>query len=148
MSEIKVQRYSFAALILCTLISFTSTPLSIASLPNCSKIYSGVMKPVEKGVRAVAAKYYEVKKLAPITMSKNREQVVDIKLWSVGWHDCLNTGVGNGGYRGAVPETALSAVEVDVMHKPYRGNPMSSNFLVIAKMRIKGWVVVAENTSP
>jgi len=105
------------------------------------------MKLVEKETRAVAAKYYEVKKLAPITISKNRRQVVDIKLLSVGWYERLNPGVDNGGYRGAVPKTALSAVEVNVIHKPYRGNPVSSNFLVIAKMRMKGWITVAENAS-
>lgn len=106
------------------------------------------MKPVEKDVRAAVVKYYAIKKLGPITIYKNREQVVDVKLWTAGWHECLNPGVGNGGYAGAVPKTALSAVEVYVFHEPYPGNPVASNFLTVAKMRAKGWMVVAENTSP
>lgn len=147
MGEPKVQRASMFALILCLSMSVTSAPLSAATLPNCSKPYGGIYKPVEKAVRAAAAKYYATKKLGPITISQNREQVIDVKLWSAGWHECLNPGVGNGGYKGAVPKGALSAVEVYVFHKPYP-NPVASNFLVVAKMRVKGWIVFAENTSP
>ena len=147
MGEIKVQRTSLTALILCILIGFTSAPLSAASLPNCSSLWGGKYRPVEKEARAAAVKYYAFKKLGPITIFKNREQVIDVKLWTVGVHECLNPGVGNGGYRGAVPKTALSAVEVYAFHKPYP-NPVAWNFLVLAKMRTKGWVVVAENKSP
>lgn len=129
-------------------MDFTLTPLFAATLPNCSILWGGKYKPVEKGVRVAAVKYYATKKLGPITIAKNREQVIDVKLWSVGVHSCLNPGVGNGGYVGAVPKAALSAVEVYVFHKPYPVNPVASNFLVVAKMRAKGWMVVAENTSP
>lgn len=148
MGEIKVQRSLLAALILWILIGFSSAPLSAASLPNCSSLWGGKYRPVEKEVRAAAAKYYATKKLGPITIYKNREQVIDVKLWTLGWHECLNPGVSNGGYQGAVPKTALAAVEVYVLHKPYLGNSVASNFLVVAKMRTKGWMVVAENTSP
>lgn len=113
-------------------------------IPN----WGGKYRPVEKEVRAAAVKYYATKKLGPITIYKNREQVIDVKLWTLGWHECLNPGVSNGGYQGAVPKTALAAVEVYVLHKPYLGNSVASNFLVVAKMRTKGWMVVAENTSP
>ncbi len=128
-------------------LSFASAPVFASSLPNCSKLHAGIYEPVEKAVRAAAAKYYAIEKLGPITISQNREQVVDRKLWSAGWHECLNPGVINGGYKGAVPKGALSAVEVYVFHKPYP-IPVASNFLVVAKMPVKGWIVVAENTSP
>jgi hypothetical protein len=105
------------------------------------------MKPVEKAVRAAVVKYYAIKKLGPITIYKNREQVVEVKLWTVGVHWCLNAPGSKGAYVGAVPKAALSAVEVYVFHKPYP-NPVAQNFLMLAKMRVKGWIVVAENTSP
>lgn len=148
MGKIKAQRASLVAFFLCISMTFTSASVFASSLPNCSILWSGKYKPVEKEVRAAAVKYYAIKKLGPITIALNREQVINVKLWSVGWHECLNPGVGNGGYRGAVPKTALFAVEVYVLHKPYPGNPVTSNFLVLAKMRVKGWIVVAENTSP
>jgi hypothetical protein len=147
MGTTRVQRASLVAFILCMSIGFTSTPLSAAPLPNCSRSFSGIMKPVEKAVRAAVVKYYAIKKLGPITIYKNREQVVEVKLWTVGVHWCLNAPGSKGSYVGAVPKAALSAVEVYVFHKPYP-NPVASNFLVLAKMQVKGWIVVAENTSP
>jgi hypothetical protein len=147
MGKTKVQRASLVAFILCLSIGFTSTPLSAAPLPNCSGRFSGIMKPVDKGVRAAVVKYYAIKKLGPITIYKNREQVVKVKLWTVGVHSCLNAPGSTGAYVGAVPTAALSAVEVYVFHKPYP-NPVAQSFLVLAKMRVKGWIVVAENTSP
>ncbi len=148
MGNSKVQRISLVALTLCISIGFASAPIFATVLPNCSIIWSGKYKPVEKNVRAAAMKYYATKKLGPITISLNREQVVDVNLWSVGVHRCLNPGAGNGAYTGAVPKSALAAVKIYVSHKPYPGNPVASNFLVLAKMPVKRWIVVAENTSP
>ena len=147
MGTTRVQRALLVAFILCMTIGFSSTPLSAAPLPNCSRSFSGIMKPVEKAVRAAVVKYYAIKKLGPITIYKNREQVVEVKLWTVGVHWCLNAPGSKGSYVGAVPKAALSAVEVYVFHKPYP-NPVASNFLMLAKMRVKGWIVVSENTSP
>ncbi len=148
MGATKVRHASLVAFTLCVAVGFTSTPTFAATLPNCSKLFGGKYRPVEKEVRTAAAKYYSTKKLGPTTIALNREQVMDVKLWSVGVHECLNPGAGNGGYVGAVPKGALSAVEVYALHKPYPEMPEASNFLVIAKTRSKGWVVVAENTSP
>ena len=105
------------------------------------------MKPVEKAVRAAAVKYYANKKLGPITIYRNQEQVKEVKLVTVGVHWCLNAPGSKGAYVGAVPKAALSVVEVYVFHKPYP-NPVRSNFLMVAKMPLKGWIVVAENSSP
>lgn len=148
MGETKVQRLSLVALLFCMSLALNSTPLFAATLPNCSKIFGGKYRPVEKDVRAAAVKYYAIKKLGPIKIALNREQVKDVKLWTVGVHWCLNAPGSKGAYVGAVPKAALSAVEVYVLHKPYPGNPVAENFLVVAKMKVKGWVVVAENTSP
>lgn len=76
------------------------------------------MKPLEKAVRAAALKYYATKKLGLIAIYKNQEQLVDVKLWSVGVHSCLNSPGGRGGYVGAVPRADLSDVEIYVFHKP------------------------------
>ena len=148
MRRAKCQRASLVALILSMSIGFSSPPLLAASLPNCSRSFGGIMKPVEKAVHAAVVKYYAIKKLGPITILKNREQVKEVKLWTVAVHWCLNAPRSKGEYVGAVPKAALSAVEVYVNHKPYSGTPVAANVLMLAKMRTKGWIVVAENTSP
>ena len=106
------------------------------------------MKPVNKEVRAAVVKYYALKELGPITIYKNREQIKEVKLWTVGVHWCLNAPGSKGAYVGAVPKAVPSAVEVFVGNKPYSGNPVTQNFLMVAKVKLKGWVVVGENTSP
>lgn len=148
MGETKVQRASLVAFILCISMGFASTPSFAATLPNCSRSFGGIMKPVEKAVRVAVVKYYTAKKLAPVYIYLNREQVKEVKLWTVGVHSCLNAPGSKGAYVGAVPKTALAAVEVYVHHKPYQDMPVATNFLVVAKTPTKGWVVVAENSSP
>ena len=147
MSEAKVKRTLLAASILSMSFGFASTPVSASSLPTCASSYGGIMKPVETGVRAAVVKYYAIKKLGPTTIFKNREQVKVVKLWTVGIHWCLNTPGSKGSYVGAVPKTALFAVEVYALHKP-RPDSVASNFLMVAKMPTTGWKVVSEGTGP
>ncbi len=130
------------------ILSLASVPVSAATLPSCSKIYSGIYKPIEKEVRAAVVKFYTAKKLAPVTIYKNREQIITVKLWTVGVHYCLNPGGGKGGYVGALPKTATSAVQVYAKHKPYPGTAAPSHFLMLAKTKTKGWTVYSEGTGP
>lgn len=148
MTREKVQHFLAIPLTLFFILSFVSAPVSATTLPSCSKIYSGIYKPVEKEVQAAVVKFYTAKKLAPVTIYKNREQVISVKLWTPGVHWCLNPGGGKSGYVGAVPKTAIAAVQVYAKHKPYPGTMAPSHFLVLAKTKAKGWVVYSEGTGP
>jgi hypothetical protein len=121
-------------------------------LPDCSKVqlgpFIGPFNPLEREVAAAALKFYQAKKLSPIKIYKNQEQVMDVKLWTIGIHPCLNPGASSGAYVGAVPKNAKSVVKIYVYHKPYPAVPNSWHFLMLAKLPTKGWVVVSESTGP
>ena len=104
--------------------------------------------PLEREVRTATLKFYQAKKLSLIEIYKNQEQVMDVKLWTVGIHPCLNPGGPSGAYVGAVPKNAKSAVQIYVYHKPYPVVENSWHFLMLAKLPTKGWVVVSESTGP
>ena len=135
-------------LLLIVSVGFLFVPESSPSLPDCSKVFLGPLKPLERDVATAALKYYQAKKLSPIKIYKNQEKVVVVKLWTVGVHRCLNPGGPSGAYVGAVPKNAKSAVQIYVYHKPYVEVPNNSHFLTVAKLPRKGWVVVSETTSP
>ena len=137
-----------ASLLLIVSVGYLLVPESSPSLPDCSKVYIGPFNPVEKEVHTAALKYYQAKKLSPIKIYGNREQVMDVNLWTVGIHPCSSGGASSGAYVGAVPKNAMSAVQIYVSHKPYTAVPNSSHFLMLAKVPTKGWVVVSEGTGP
>ena len=126
----------------------TLTPTPTTTLTPCPVIENGTVKPVTAEVLAVVTQYYAAKHLTPITIYKNEETVLDVKEQSAGVHSCQNPGDGIGQYAGAVPLTATAAVMVYVKHQPYPEMPISSNFITLAQLPDKGWVVVDESTGP
>lgn len=136
------------ALLLSLSVGLFLLPATPPSLPDCSKINDGLLKPVEKEVRAAVLKYYQTQKLTPIRIDNDQERVMDVKLWTIGTHSCLNPDGGSGAYVGAVPKNAKSAVQLHVYHKPYPVTQNSWSFVMLAEVPTKGWIVVSEGTGP
>jgi len=126
-----------------------STPaLGGTSLPACPIIAKSAVKPISANVVLALKKYYAARHLTPISVYKNEETVLNVKQQSIGVHWCRNLDGSKSGYVGVVPKNATAAVMVHVKHRPYPETMAASTFATLARMPLKGWKVVSDDTGP
>lgn len=87
-------------------------------------------------------------KLAPITILSKYTAQVDLRAESVTPHICVYSDGRQVAYTGKVPTLATQAIELDVHHAPWPPTENVENFVMLAKIPTKGWVVINEGTAP
>ncbi|HUW78913.1 MAG TPA: hypothetical protein VMV52_09235 [Candidatus Nanopelagicaceae bacterium] len=130
--------------------SISAIPAASSGLLDCmaSAVSTWPVRSLTAGVRTAAVAYYKAKKLLPITIYKNSENVLDVEQQRLGFHWCNSGDGGIGGYAGSVPMGATEAVMIYVHHAPYPIVDASDHFLTVALISGDGWKVVGEGTGP
>lgn len=87
-------------------------------------------------------------KFAPVTILRKFTAVVDVRSESATPHICIYSDGRQVAYTGKVPTSATQAIEVAVHHAPWPPTENVLNFVMLAKIPTKGWIVIDEGTAP
>ncbi|OIQ63510.1 hypothetical protein GALL_549500 [mine drainage metagenome] len=87
-------------------------------------------------------------KLAPLRISNQWSNAVDVKAESVTPHICVYADGRQVSYYGKVPTNATQAISVLVDHAPWPITGGTNTFVRLALIPNQGWIVIDEGSSP